>query len=162
MNQQSPLIINPDNKTDGLVVPERPVIDLAIRHFDHKVRMFRIIGTWLKQGSREPCMVIIPRYQKISEITPCIIPLSSAWKWTEEVGDHIWSAHTAVSFAMVLPINPFSEPDVNLLLDVIRGRLSDLLSMPPAPDLGKDIAGDITMTDRNTGKVIQKDLMDDV
>lgn len=148
--------------TTTFVVPERPVLDLSMRHFDHKIRGIRVIGTWLTSGSREPVLVLVPSNKSLEKTIPCIITLTNAWKWTEDIGDMFWAAITAAGFAPALGLNPIIAADIDRILDVVRNRLSDLLAMPPSPPRPRNIAGDVTLIDNNTGSVIQKDIYDDV
>lgn len=158
----TPTIIMPGQSNAPLIVPERPVIDLSIRHFERRTGPFTLIGTWLKTETREPCLVILPRFRKIEQSVPCIIPLSSAWRWSEEYGDPLWAALTAIGFAKVMPsLDPLKVSDVNKVLDAVRGCLGDLAAMPPSV-FERKIAGDMKFTNRETGEVTQKDIFDDV
>ncbi len=159
----TPQIITPGQPSKPMAVPERPILDLSIRHFERKTGPFLLVGTWLKKGRREPCLVILPRFHKIENAVPCVVPLSSAWRWSEEYGDELWAAITAVAFARVLPgLNHLKVSDVNKVLDAVRGSLGDLANMPPAPVTKRKIAGDLKFTNRETGEVTQKDILDDV
>ena len=61
---------------------QQPCIDLTHCHFRRAVGEFAVFGTWLKIGKdSEPCLVITP--QRMFEGKPAVIPLSSAWKYSQ-------------------------------------------------------------------------------
>lgn len=110
---------------------QQPCIDLTHCHFRRVVGEFAVFGTWLKIGKdSEPCLVITP--QRMFEGKPAVIPLSSAWKYSQMAfADPQVVANQVRQFA--IGMNKDSLPQVIALTDLINDCLSDLISMPPDP-----------------------------
>lgn len=160
-----PLIITTtetDNPFD-VDVGERPFLDLNYTQFDHRIKDLRVIGTWIVKGDRQPCLVIGEGDGRpLHKINPCVVPLDSLWKWTEEAGDEVETALMAIGFCDQLDTkSPHSNTDIIQVMDTVRLRLLDLKNMPPAPLGPRRIAGDITVR-TSDGRTIQKDVWDDV
>ena len=62
----------------------------------------------------------------------------------------------------LLPGNPHSASDKMNVLDVVNSRLSDLIAMPPAPKGETQVFGDIIITNRQTGDVTERSMIQDV
>lgn len=146
--------------------PERPALKLSVQRFCHVTRGIRVIGTWLMSGSREPCLVLTNANIDLrsERLIPCVIPLSSAHRWTVEFGDPRHCARNVMAWLTVgaLPGSPHDAKAHRAVFDAVQSRLTDLIHMPPAPFLGREIAGDITFTNRTTGEVIERDIIEDV
>ena len=145
-------------------VAERPVLDLSKVHFDHRIKDLRVMGSWImnRQDHREPCLVILSAHHPIGTQTPCIVPLSNAWRWAEESGDELDAAIMAVNFCDSLPHKSIqSTADITQVLSTVRSRLHDLLQMPPAPPKELEIAGHVSIHTSDE-RTIQKDIWDDV
>ena len=110
---------------------QQPCIDLTHCHFRRVVGEFAVFGTWLKIGKdSEPCLVITP--QRMFEGKPAVIPLSSAWKYSQMAfADPKVVANQVRQFA--IGMNKDSLAQVVALTDLINDCLSDLISMPPDP-----------------------------
>lgn len=108
--------------------------------------------TW-NRLTGEPCMVLTRNLAIISasRIIPCVIPLQSAWAWTEEVGDEHHAMGTAAIFCANIGFNPHNLRNVTRLVGIVRDLLGDLISMPPLPEDGKQVLADILHTDADTG-----------
>jgi hypothetical protein len=142
-------------------VKERPALDLMYMHFDHKIGDIRVIGTWLFIGNNDPCLVLVPAHRSLAEVTPCVVPLSSAWKWAEETGNEYEAALLAIDFCPYLGKNQGNNDDIFQIMSVVRSRLDDLIRMPPAPKRPLSITGH--MTKSLHGKIVeQRDIWDDV
>lgn len=112
---------------------QQPCIDLTHCHFRRVVGEFAVFGTWLKIGKdSEPCLVITPVMQGTRSIKPAVIPLSSAWKYSQMAfADPQVVANQVRQFA--IGMNKDSLAQVIALTDLINDCLSDLISMPPDP-----------------------------
>lgn len=148
-----------------VLADEKPIIDLAYMHFDHRVGPIRVIGTWMyrtKGNEHEgPCIVLAPANKSLTEVTPCIVPMVNAWLWAEETGDEVDAALMAMEFAEPLGMNPLNKNHVILIMSAVRSRLSDMLTLPPPPRKDKRVAGDITVLGSD-GRVFQKEMKVDV
>lgn len=150
-----------------------PVLDLEHIHFQHVHRGIRIIGTWyIDPDTRqaEPCMVLMDASKPIQRrgtagdrAQPCVILQRDLWKWTVEIGDTQHQAFFCFQWMAMgaLPGTPGNMPDVFLIFDAIQSRLRDLWSMPPMPPKaavkhGAMPIGDVTITERDSGKTIQQ------
>jgi hypothetical protein len=148
-------------------VAPRVAIDLRYTRWDYTRAGLRAVGTWrFDLKPPRPCMVLLPAKVKIhpDRVTPVVIDLDDAWKWTEEYGDPEECAILIMNWfaAGFLPGNPANTRDYNRVFNIVRERLNDLLMSPPAPARNPEIVGDMTITYRETGTVQQKDIVDDV
>ena len=147
--------------TNGLVIKDRPILDLNFMHFDHRIKDIRVIGSWVLDGSRDPCLVLVSIRAPLAECVPCVVPLASAWKWAEETCDHVECAGMAIDFCPHLGKNMNDNSDVIQIIWTVRERLHDLIMMPPAPARPLDLAGHATIT--HHGEIVaQKEVWDDV
>ena len=149
---------------DEQLVEERPALDLRYKHFDHQVSGgIRVIGTWVHlDGRDEPCLVLVGAHQDLRKCVPCVVPLSVAWEWAEETGDEVRTAAKAIDFCTVLPgKSPLHTPDIVSVMDAVRGRLHDLITMPPAPLKERHVAGELIIHTSDE-RTIRKDIWDDV
>ncbi|WP_313348199.1 hypothetical protein [Paracoccus sp. (in: a-proteobacteria)] len=149
----------------------KPVLDLEHIHFQHVHSGIRIFGTWYMDPDTrqaEPCMVIMDASKPIQRkggqrAMPCIILQRDMWKWTVELGDTQYQAFFCYQWIALgaLPGTPGNMSDVFRIFDAIQSRLRDLWSMPPLPPKAavKHSAapiGDVTITERESGKTIQQ------
>jgi hypothetical protein len=156
------------NAQTGLIMPDtghgfRHALDLRVSHEVYSRGDLLVWLTW-NRITREPCMVLTPKRDRISNerIIPCIIPLSRAWAWSEEVGDLSDVLTTVGIFLGNLGINPMRQQNVRRLIGVVRGHLGDLLAMPPMPE-SPDMRpmADMTITNHTTGAVLEREVRDD-
>lgn len=154
---KTPLIISPQDQSSPVMTTERHVLDLKYTAFDHTVGKLRALGTWYLDRYVEPCMVIVRADRPIQSQTPCVVLLASAWKWAEETGNEVEAAVMATAFADTLGLNPMREKDVFAVLDLVRGRLQDLIHMPEAPRMDRRLAGEaLALT--TDGKMIEREI----
>lgn len=140
--------------------------DLARRHWTAVRGPLTFIGSWIHLDGRwRPAMFIIPTNGERDEHThPCVVTMDSAWIWSEEVGDPREAARQTFAFCQQLRINTNNRSDVWRLTGHIIDLLQDLLTIPPyvADDVQGEVIGEITMTNRATGKVTEAEMRDDV
>lgn len=90
-------------------------------------------GTWFGTETRRPVLVLVPSYRSGAEkVTPCIVPLESAWAWDESIGDPRHCARTSAEFVAHLGLGRGMYQAFRVAR-IIRDHLGDLLSMPPEP-----------------------------
>lgn len=83
------------------------------------------------QGEEAACFY--SKYRRDSGGRPAgayIIPLSSAWQYTEQ--PYLFTAATKA--AEVMGFDPYSRGDVYKIMDFIQDMLIELCTMQPAPD----------------------------
>ena len=91
---------------------------------------------------------------------PIVIPLSEFWRYARaadnSLGDPIHAGLRINEWLGegLLPGNPHNPKDHFKVLDAINECLRDLVHMPPKPRTESYAIGDITITDRLTGKAI--------
>jgi hypothetical protein len=77
--------------------------------------------------------VIVPaHYEGHDRVTPCVVPQSAAWIWSEAVGDGGHAARTSHQFCQHLRITPSMTACIRIT-SIIRDHIGDLLAIPPAP-----------------------------
>ena len=141
----------------------RPEIDLTIASPAVHRGSFLLLKTWYIP-TREPCLVILPAYRKLDapNRAACIVTMSQAWRWSEELGDKMFVQHTLREFADPLGYSPHDIRRKNQVLGLIRDHLDDLVQMPPAGDLGKVVVADLFHHDIATGKTKHVEVKDHV
>lgn len=108
-----------------------PVIDLTRTHFWHEKGDMVLAGTWIYSEDKEdtePALVLLPRYRPPSSVKPCVVGLSSAWKYN----DVKYLASAARHIGICLGFED-SMTRAHKIADIIHSHLPDLISMPPDP-----------------------------
>lgn len=151
----SPLLLLKNDEDQGFLLPsQRPVLDLNQIHFVHRVRDLDVIGTWLALGERmHPALCLLRANRRKNEaVIPCLVALPTAWIWADApIGDYVQAYTTASEdFAEPLGFHGSNRKHVHQIMDTIKGRLGDLIGMPPLP-LKHTIIAEVTMnTDQGT------------
>lgn len=127
-------------------------------------------GTWLLSGDApEPCMVLLRGDVRpdSGKAVPCVIRLSDAWRWTDEVGDHVRCAIQVIDWLACgfLVGNPHDNNDIYAVITLVQSRLNDLLTMPPLPPVLRDaqrgnVIAEVSLKDSSTGRTVEKEIRD--
>lgn len=130
-------------------------LDLTKRQWTKTRGNVTAVGTWIRlEGDWQPCMVLLPAGRELSEgLIPCVVPLSSAWIWSEDIGNARAAATQAVEFARFLGL---SEDPRNVIgiASFIHDMLGDLISIPPYPQSELRTVAEAILVDNRTGKTI--------
>ena len=141
-----------------------PVLDLAHVAFAHRRDDIMVFGSWVANdaGGRDPALVLLPAYTKISHerVTPCIIPLGMAWRWSPQHGDPAHAAQSSVVFAEALGLDPSNRMTLMRITSIIHDHLDDLVRIRPEPSYVKRAVADITHRDPETGRTVYSEVMD--
>lgn len=132
---------------------ERPAIDLSRHHFMREVGDMVAVGTWIfndDQEDTEPCLVILPRYRAPSTVIPCVIGLSSAYKYD----DMKYLTRAAPGIAKALGFED-SMSRSHKICDIIHSHLPDLVSMPTDPTQAIVVADGIVTTGDGSRKTVE-------
>lgn len=122
--------------------------------------------TWLRvsPGKWDPCMVLTRDRVRATDgarCVPCVVPLSRAWAWDDEIGDIRGTLTTAVEWCPALGLNPMNPRDVFRVKRIVNDHLHDLLTMPPMPrGEGEVHVADMIVTDAKSGKVWETEVRD--
>lgn len=138
----------------------KTAIDLGRTHFDHITYGIRVMGAWLRIDPIGPCLVLCADNADLRHITPCIVPLQTAWAWDEKIGDTIKAELMAADFAHTMGGNPFDKAMRHRVMSAIRARLPDLITMPPEPPVEQVLAGHLIARTEH-GDTIEKDVWSD-
>jgi hypothetical protein len=155
----------------SLILPDAPApdpttyrhaLDLRQSHAAYRRGDVLVWITWLRT-SGEACIVLTPRRTPISHerIVPCIVPLSRAWAWAEETGDLRDVMTSAGLFCANLGFNPLNPNNVRKVIGIVRDHLGDLLSCPPMPTGERRVVADMTIINRDSGRVLEREVRDD-
>lgn len=155
----------------------RPALDLSRVHFERVKRGIRVSGTWLREGNQvQPCLVLTPanRLPVPGQCVPVVVPLNEAWRYAlqrdaggDMIGDPI-HAGTSINEWLVkgyLPGSPLDKRAHLAVLDAINDNIRDLFAMPPRPpaaSLHRVDIGEVTITDKSTGKTHTKEISNNV
>lgn len=114
----------------------KPAIDLTRVHFTHLRGDLLVSGTWLERNlvgvAPEPCLVITRAHNRIGfeRSTPCVVPISTAWAWDENIGSPRHCARTSAAFVRQLDLLDSVQSCIRIAA-LIREHIGDLLSIPP-------------------------------
>lgn len=141
----------------------RTAIDLARYHERYTHGDLSVYLTWFlaSDAGPKPCLVLIPTDSAKWEFaTPCIVMLEDAWVWSEAIGDPARAARSCFDFAGALGLNPSQPTDVFRIRSIVHDHLGDLLAIPPMPaDMRETVSlGEATVTDRETGRTIEREV----
>jgi hypothetical protein len=135
-------------------------LDLTQSHFERRYGDITVFGTWFGKD-RKPALVLLPTARVGSpDVTPCVVPLSSAWTWDENTGDGAHCARASVMFAQTLGLGFGHVNEVMKITSVIRDCLGDLINMPPKPTEAVVVA-DAIRTD-SSGKQHHSEIIEHV
>lgn len=112
----------------------KPVLDLTRNHFVRAIGDLVCVGTWLwnpDQEDYEPCLAIVPRY-RTGGFKPCVVALSSAWKYNPEHGGPLYLAKASMIFAQQLGMQDCMT-SAHKIGELIHMHLGDLIKIPPNP-----------------------------
>lgn len=124
-------------------------LDLTRYAFKRTFGDITAYGTWYGK-EHDPVLVLIPTYRQSHEkTTPCVVPLTNAWKWDEMMGDPEGCAHTCVKFASLMGFDPLSRITAQRIASIIRDNIGDLLHIPPKPVEHMEVVADAFMTDES-------------
>lgn len=136
-------------------------LDLTKPHFEKKRGDLTLYGAWHGERLR-PCLVVLPAY-RIEKAVPLVIEVDDAWKWQPDDPDvdPRLSAQLVVRFLMLNGMDYHNTFTAMKVASLIHDHLGDLLNIPPKPTEGVVVA-DILHTDRDTGKVTHKEVIERV
>ena len=131
-------------------------IDLTRHHFMRELGDLCLFGTWVfndDQEDTEPALVLVPRYRPPSSVKPCVIALSSAFRYN----DPKYCVTAAKYIAEALGFED-SMQRTHKIADIIHSHLPDLVSMPVDPT-ETVVVGDATVDD-GSGRKRSIELLD--
>lgn len=123
-------------------------LDLTKTHFTQQHGDITVHGSWYGE-QQKPCLVLVPSFRMgFEKVTPCIVPLESAWAWSEEEGEPRHTVQMALQFASCLGLDGFNRFTLMRILTIVRDHLGDLMKIPPKPhDFA--VVADAFRTDRD-------------
>lgn len=142
-----------------------PLIDLA-REAKPPRQMgdITVFFTWSMHNGR-PVMVLVPNRRGSwghEDTTPCLVPMDLAYQWDEHTGDPAHCARMTFQFANALGLNAYEPRNLIRLTSIIREHLGDLLTIPPMPESEREAVADVILTDTETGKTQEMEIVDHV
>lgn len=117
--------------------PKRPALDLTRTHFVQRHGDIVVYGSWwlADESGPRPCLVLLPAHrQSWQKATPCVVPIETAWRWSEAIGDPEYAARMAFEFAQWLGLDVNNPQNIFRVRAIVADHLGDLLRMPPMPD----------------------------
>lgn len=146
--------------TQGL--PIKPLLDLTLCAWRYEYGDITVIGTW-QMTDRRPCMVLLPAYKRWehTRVTPCVVPIDDAFLWDEHTGDGQYVASMSMAFSAALGLG-MTPHVVFRVTDIVRQCLGDLIKMPPMPEDTRQVVADAIVTDPETGRTSEREIIDDV
>ncbi len=144
-------IIQPDPDMDTT-----PILDLRFTHSVAQVGDIMVITTW-NRHTAAGCIVLLPAHYRGERPIPCIVDESSAWKWSDSIGDILHQEEVATLFAANLGLPP-SLRSIHRVMSIIRERLDDLIHIPPMPEDGEKHLAEAFARNVETGEIIHKEI----
>lgn len=139
-----------------MIEAARPAIDLTRYHFVRELGDIRLYGTWLynqEDDDDEPCLVIVPAHRRHG-VTPCVVALSAAFRYTEP--SHL--ARVSLEFAQLLGFEGSVMSAANKIGGIIHDHLLDLITMPENPT--ETIVGATANVDFGDGRKRTVEILD--
>ena len=136
-------------------------LDLTQPAFQKRRGDLMLYGAWHGKTLR-PCLVVFPAF-RIEKPVPLVIEVDCAWKWNPDDIDVDPRENARLIGAFMRSngmdySNPFTAMKV---AGLIHDHLGDLLAIPPKR--GDDVVvADAIHTDRDTGKVTHREIIERV
>lgn len=134
---------------------------------DKRHRMFEHgdLTVYIAWDGREgrPCMALTRGRMMLGTEAARVylIPDLNLWAWSEEIGDVRHVAATSIMIAEHLGFE-VTKPMVNRIRSLVISHIDDLLTCPPKPMFNTFVAAETRVTDRQTGKVTEGEIREDV
>lgn len=140
---------------------QRYDLDLTRPHFEKVRGDLMLFGAWHGERLR-PCLVVLPAF-RIEKAVPLVIEVDDAWKWNPDDPDvdPRGNAKLVGRFLMLNGMDYHNAFTRMKVASLIHDHLDDLVQIPPKPAEGVVVA-DILHTDRDTGKVTHKEVIERV
>lgn len=136
-------------------------LDLTQPHFEKRRGDLMLYGAW--HGKRlRPCLVVLPAF-RIEKAVPLVIEVDDAWKWNPDDPD-VDPRHNANMVGTFLLSNGMDALNAFTFMKVtslIHDHLGDLLRIPPK-NAEEVVVADAFHTDRDTGKVTHREIIERV
>lgn len=129
----------------------RPALDLTRYHARHTHGDITVFLTWYGDGAgrAEPALALVPTYKIGHEgVTPCVVTLSNAWRWSAEIGDPHHCAQASLIFARLLGMDDTTMFGPMRIATMIQDHLGDLVLMPP-DYREREVMADAVLRDRD-------------
>lgn len=127
----------------------RHALDLTRVHARHTHGDITVFLAWYGDTLKtEPAIVLVPTYRiGLPDVTPCVVTLSNAWRWSAEIGDAAHCAQASMIFARLLGLGEGLFGPMRVT-SAIQDHLGELVLMPP-DYREKYVAADAVMRDRD-------------
>ena len=136
-------------------------LDLTKPHFEKRRGDLMLYGAW--HGKRlRPCLVVLPAY-RTGRMVPLVIEVDDAWQWQPDDidADPRRSAQLIGTFLLANGMDASNTFTAMKVASLIHDHLGDLLRIPPK-STEDVIVADAFQTDRDTGKVTHKEVIERV
>jgi hypothetical protein len=145
---------------------EVPALDLTRYRNVYRHGDITVYETWwmADRDGPQPCLALVPSHARADQMVPCVVTLSDAWKWSEEIGDPRYAVHACFEFAKALGLSTSKATNIVRIRSMIVDHLGDLVSMPPIPQgmLRELITGEAKLTTHDDGKTRHVELKERV
>ena len=147
-------------------------LDLNYIAWRQKHRALLALGSWFDdrdgEGPKPALVLMLERDFGAKEHAlrqgrePCVVRLNHLWAFDEAEGNHADAVRCAMAFAPHLALDPKSYPQVMWILSIIRDHIEDAIRIPPRPIQLERVAADAVLFDRESGKLIEFEIREDV
>ena len=147
-------LIMPDH--DNFILPDRPVLDLNVFYKKFTFKSVNLFVTWYRpegEAARPAIVLIRSDMSKtmLYNYGQCVIPLNTAFLWTDETGDKAHQMRSAMAFCETMGLEKTFDNAMKLI-NLIQDHIEYLLNCPPAPRVREAIVADATVQDEHGNK----------
>lgn len=143
--------------------PQQIALDLSRQHFSVQRGPLLMIGTWLQQeGGWEPCLCFVRGFDPPEDWRPELITLAKAYLFRAPSPNPQQAVMMAASIVHAVRMTE-DRKSILKVLSIIEDHLDAFLTMPflpPAERPKGDALGEVTVTDRATGKTLTEVVVD--
>ena len=135
-------------------------LDLTKYAFRHQRGDITVYGTWFGKDQQPALVLVQSGTEERGFVVPCVVPLASAWLWSDQIGDPAHCARQSYWFAHALRLTANNIATCMRITTLIRDHIGDLASIPVKPTESIVVA-DALRTDQY-GKTQHAEVREDV
>lgn len=136
-------------------------LDLTQHAFSHKRGDLMIYGAWHGESLR-PCLVVLPAF-RVAKAVPLVIEVDDAWRWNPDdiEVDPRRNAQLVGRFLRDNGMDHLNTFTAMKVVSLVHDHLGDLLRIKPKVTEDTVVA-DAFHTDKETGKVLHREILERV
>jgi len=136
-------------------------IDLSTIAWHRKHGHITVYGTWIRTDSGwRPALALVRTGDETSDhCVPCIVSMDRLWVFDEQIGDEVKAGEIVAGFIDPLRLSADARTAI-YLLSIIRDHMGDVLNIGVRPDVGARVVGEVRVTNSETGKTREAEIVE--